>query len=290
MGAIADRKNAGYLLLFLFLAFLAAPAFCRQYEPTGSAARSLFAQSAVEILQRNYASSETSYLLLDARSGAVLASHWKNSDQPIPLGSLVKPFTALAYAEGHDFRYPIYECKGKASGCWQPQPHGKLDVISAVAVSCNTYFHLLAESVSPEQLTSLVQSFGLESPGAESTAANFMGLGARWRISPLHMARAYLELYRRKDQPGVSPLIEGMRQSALRGTGAAIGHQLKQTTALVKTGTAPCTHASWAPADGFVLALVPAEQPEILLFLRIHSVTGAKAAETAGRLLQQMEE
>ena len=290
MGTIADRKNAGRFLLFLFLGFLVAPAFCRQSEPASSAARSLFAQSAVEILQRNYARSETSYFLLDARSGAVLASHWKNSDQPIPLGSLVKPFTALAYAGGHDFRYPIYECKGKASGCWQPQPHGKLDVISAVAVSCNTYFHLLAERVSPEQLTSLVQSFGLESPDAESTADNFMGLGARWRISPLHMARAYLELYRRKDQPGVSPLIEGMRQSALHGTGAAIGHQLKQTTALVKTGTAPCTHASWAPADGFVLTLVPAEQPEILLFLRIHSVTGAKAAETAGRMLRQMEE
>lgn len=290
MGAIADRKNAGRFLLFLLLGLLAAPAFCQQSEPAGSATRSLFAQSAAEILERNYAGSESSYLLLDARSGAVLASHWKNSDEPIPLGSLVKPFTALAYAGGHDFRYPIYECKGKASGCWQPQPHGKLDVVSAVAVSCNTYFHLLAASVSPEQIGSLVQSFGLESPGAESTAANFMGLGARWRISPLHMARAYLELYRRKDQPGVSPLIEGMRQSALHGTGAAIGHQLKQTTALVKTGTAPCTHASWAPADGFVLALVPAEQPEILLFLRIHSVTGAKAAETAGRMLRQMEE
>jgi hypothetical protein len=290
MGAIADRKNAGHFLLCLFLGFLAAPALCRQSEPPGSATASLFAQSAVEILQRNYAGSETSYLLLDARSGTVLASHWKNSDQPIPLGSLVKPFTALAYAGGHDFRYPIYECKGQASGCWRPEPHGKLDVISAIAVSCNTYFHLLAESVSPEQLTSLVQSFGLESPGAGSTAANFMGLGRGWRISPLHMARAYLELYRRRDQPGVSPLIEGMRQSALDGTGAAIGHQLKQTTALVKTGTAPCTHASWAPADGFVLALVPAEQPEILLFLRIHSVTGAKAAETAGRMLRQMEE
>jgi len=104
------------------------------------------------------------------------------------------------------------------------------------------------------------------------------------------MAKAYLELYRRKDQPGVSPLVEGMRQSALHGTGAAIGRQLKQTTALVKTGTAPCTHSSWAPADGFVLALVPAEQPEILLFVRMHSVTGAKAAETAGRMLHQMEE
>lgn len=290
MGAIADRKNAGHFLLFLFAWFLGAPAFCRQSEPTTSDTHSLFAQSAVEILQRNYARSEASYLLLDARSGAVLASQWENSDKPIPLGSLVKPFTALAYAGGHDFRYPIYECKGKANGCWQPQPHGKLDVISAVAVSCNTYFHLLAQNIRSEQLASLVQSFGLESPGAESTAADFMGVGARRRISPLHMARAYLELYRRKDQPGVSPLIEGMRQSALHGTGAAIGHQLKQTTALVKTGTAPCTHASWAPADGFVLALSPAEQSEILLFLRIHSVTGAKAAETAGRMLRQMEE
>ena len=290
MGAIADRKNAGHFLLFLFLGSLAAPAFCRQAGPTSSAARSLFAQSAVEILQRNYARSETSYLLLDARTGALLASHWENSEKPIPLGSLVKPFTALAYAGAHDFHYPIYECKGKESGCWQPEPHGKLDVISAVAVSCNTYFHLLAENFPPEQLATLAQSFGLESPGADSTAADLMGLGVQWRISPLHMAQAYLELYRRKDQPGVSPLIEGIRQSALHGTGAAIGRELKQTTALVKTGTAACTHTSWAPADGFVLALVPAERPEILLFLRIHSVTGAKAAETAGRMLRQMEE
>jgi cell division protein FtsI/penicillin-binding protein 2 len=287
MGAITDRKKPWCFLLFYLLA---APAFGHQSKPLGSATRSLFLQSAVEILQRDYSTSETSYLLLNARSGALLASHWENPEKPIPLGSLVKPFTALAYAEAHDFRYPEYVCKGKASDCWQPQPHGKLDITSAVAVSCNTYFRLLAENVAPEQLASLVQSFGLESPAADSSAANLMGMGEQWRISPLHMAKAYLELYRRKDQPGVSPLVEGMRQSALRGTGAAIGRQLKQTTALVKTGTAPCTHSSWAPADGFVLALVPAEQPEILLFVRMHSVTGAKAAETAARMLHQMEE
>jgi cell division protein FtsI/penicillin-binding protein 2 len=287
MGAIADRKKPWRFLLFFFLA---APAFCQQSKPLNRAAHSLFLESAVEILERDYSSNETSYLLLDARSGALLLSHWENSEKPIPLGSLVKPFTALAYAEAHHFRYPEYECKGKASGCWQPRPHGKLDVSSAVAVSCNTYFRLLAESVAPGQLALLVQSFGLESPDADSTAASLMGLGEQWHISPLHMANAYLELYRRKDQPGVSPLVEGMRQAALRGTGAAVGRQLKQTTALVKTGTAPCTHSSRAPADGFVVALVPAEQPEILLFLRMHSVTGAKAAETAGRMLRQMEE
>ena len=117
-----------------------------------------------------------------------------------------------------------------------------------------------------------------------------MGIGDAWRISPLHLAHAYLELYRRKEQPGVSPILEGMRQSALHGTGAAVGRQLQHADALVKTGTAPCTHTHWAPADGFVLALLPADSPEVLLFIRIHSVAGAKTAETAGRMLRRMEE
>jgi cell division protein FtsI/penicillin-binding protein 2 len=130
----------------------------------------------------------------------------------------------------------------------------------------------------------------LESPDADSTSANLIGIGDQWRISPIHMAQAYLELFRRKDQPGVSPILEGMRQSALHGTGAAVDRQLKHATALVKTGTAPCTHSPWAPADGFVLAMVPADQPEILLLIRVHGVAGAKAAETAGRMLRQMEE
>jgi len=287
MGPIAHRRKAWRPLLLLFLA---APALCRQPQSPNSARHSLFSQSAVEILQRDYTASETSYLLLDANSGALLASRWNDSDKPIPLGSLVKPFTALAYAQTHDFRYPIYECKGKANGCWQPKPHGKLDITAAVSVSCNAYFRRLAESVALDQLTPVARTFGLEFPDVDSTSANLIGLGEQWRISPIHMARAYLELYRRKDQPGVSPILEGMRQSALHGTGAAVDRQLKHTAALVKTGTAACTHFHWAPADGFVLALVPADQPDILLFIRVHGVAGAKAAETAGRMLRQMEE
>lgn len=286
MGAIATRKSA-WLVLGLFLAFPALP----QQAPTPqSARRSLFSQSAAEILQRDYSDDETSYLLLDSHSGALLANHWATYDMPIPLGSLVKPFTALAYAEAHGYRYPTYECKGKSSGCWQPQPHGTLDITGAVAVSCNAYFRRMAESVSLEQLSPVTRAFALETPDADSTAANLIGLGDQWRISPIHMAQAYLELFRRVDQPGVAPIIDGMRQSALRGTGSAVDRQLKHATALVKTGTAPCTHSPRAPADGFVLALVPADQPEILLLVRVHGVAGAKAAETAGRMLRAMEE
>ena len=286
MGSIA-AKCAWHPLVFLFLAM---PTFGQQVQPTNGPPGALFSQSAVEILRRDYSNSETSYLLLDARSGAVLASHWNNFERPIPLGSLVKPFTAVAYAEAHGFRYPIYECEGKLNGCWQPRPHGKLDITAAVSVSCNAYFRRLAEGVTLEQLTPVALAFGLEFPDADSTNATLLGLGNQWRISPMHMAQAYLELYRRKQQPGVSQILDGMRLSALRGTGAAVDRQLKHATALVKTGTAPCTHSPWAPADGFVVALVPEDHPEIFLFIRIHGVAGAKAAETAGRMLRQMEE
>lgn len=281
------RKRAWCAPLLLGLAAL--PILAQQPRPNPGQA-SLFSQSAAEILRREFAGSGISYLLLDANSGALLASQWTDVEKPIPLGSLVKPFTALAYASAHDFRYPVYECKGKAGGCWQPEAHGRLDITAAVSVSCNAYFRRMAESVSGEQLAPVLRDFGLEGPDGSFTSTSLIGLGVEWRISPVHIARAYLELFRRKEQPGVGPILDGMRESALHGTGAAVDRQLKDASALVKTGTAPCTHSPWAPADGFVIALVPAEQPQIVLLIRVHSVAGAKAAETAGRVLRQMEE
>lgn len=277
-------------LVWLVVVLVAAPAFSKQPRQETRSPHSLFSQSAAEILQREYGKSETSYLLLDANSGALLAAHWETPDKPIPMGSLVKPFTALAYAEEHNFRFPTFACKGKANGCWQDRPHGELNLTSAISVSCNAYFLQLAAGVPTERFISIADSFGLDAPKKDATAANLIGLGDQWRISPMRMARAYLELVRRKDTPGVAPVLEGMRQSGQYGTGAAVDRQLRHSEALVKTGTAPCTHPHWSPADGFVLALSPAEQPELLLLIRRHSVSGAKAAETEGRMLRDMEE
>ena len=250
---------------------------------------SLFAQSAITILQRDFPRADASFILLDARSGAILASRWDRYEKPIPLGSLVKPFTALAYASAHDFRYPEFVCKGKAGGCWQDRPHGKLDLATAISVSCNAYFRQMARSVTADQINQIAKEFGLETPDEDFESQNLAGLGDRWRISPLHITRAYLELSRRKNQPGVAAILNGMRQSAERGTGMSVGHQLNHTTALTKTGTAPCTHTPWAPADGFTLVLLPADSPEIVLMVREHSVTGATTADLVGRLLREME-
>jgi cell division protein FtsI/penicillin-binding protein 2 len=287
MGSLVRIGVASYLSLLLLTCSLGRhPAQSASVTPP----RTLFSQSAVEVLERDFSGRSVSYLLFDANSGALLASHWEHYDDPIPLGSLVKPFTALAYAEAHEFRYPTYECKGQSSGCWQVHPHGKLDIISAISVSCNSYFLSLAESVTAEQLLPVARAFELESPEPDFTRSSLIGLGEQWKISPMRMARAYLELYRRRTQPGVREILAGMLQSEKRGTGAAVGRALKHSDAFVKTGTAPCTHASRAPADGFVIALVPAQQPEILLMIRVHGFAGAKAAETAGRMLSRMEE
>ena len=252
--------------------------------------KSLFSQSAVLVLEKEFSSRDISYLLFDARTGTLLSSRWEHSAKPIPLGSLVKPFTALAYGEAHEDQFPSHICRGEASGCWQVHPHGKLDLVSAISVSCNSYFRALAENLTGEQLIPIANGFGLDPPKPTLSGPPLMGLGDRWPIAPIRMARAYLELYHRRDQPIVREILAGMKRSARNGTGKGVGEALKHADALVKTGTAPCTHPRTAPGDGFVVAMVPANQPELLLFVRVHSVPGATAALTAGRMLHRLEE
>jgi Penicillin binding protein transpeptidase domain len=253
-------------------------------------AKSLFNQSAILVFEREFSSADISYLLFDARSGTLLSSRWEDPAKPVPLGSLVKPFTALAYAETHHYQFPAHVCRGEATGCWQAHPHGKLDLASAISVSCNSYFRELAANLTGEQLIPVANRFGLDPPDPTLSGPPLMGLGDQWPISPLKMARAYLELYQRRDQPVVREILAGMARSAHEGTGKGVGDAMKHADALVKTGTALCTHPRAAPGDGFVVAMVPANQPVLLLLVRVHSVPGATASLTAGRMLRSLEE
>ena len=90
-------------------------------EPSNSEedSSSLFAQSAAEALARDFPDRDTSFLLMDAHTGHVLASRWDRPDAPIPMGSLLKPFTALAYGEQHNYQYPTTPAAGRPpdAGC-----------------------------------------------------------------------------------------------------------------------------------------------------------------------------
>ena len=84
----------------------------------------------------------------------------------------------------------------------------------------------------------------------------------------------------------MASIIDGMEQSAREGTGAEVDRSLAVPNALAKTGTAECTHARHAPGDGFTVALAPAQNPKLLIMVRVHGIPGAKAAKTAGQMLR----
>lgn len=281
-------KNIAFTLVLV----LAVPLSSRsrpQPDAFPSTQVSLFSQAATEALNRDFPSRDISFLLFDVHTGELLASRWENPELPIPLGSLAKPFTAFAYGEQHNFQYPPHMCRGIETGCWRPGGHGKVNLTLAIAFSCNSYFRVLTSSLTSAEVSDTASRFGLDVPDHEARGAELAGLGPRWRVTPLRMAHAYLELLHERRQPAVRQILDGMARSATDGTGAAVGRQLA-AGALAKTGTAACTHTPSAPGDGFVIALAPADDPKLLLMVRVHGVPGSHAASTAGQMLHRLED
>jgi len=232
---------------------------------------------------------QPAYLLLDA-STRRLDARWDDPDRPLAVGSLIKPFTALAYAGTHGFVYPTLVCRGSADRCWLAGGHGRISMPEAVAGSCNAYFRQLAQWTSPDTLATTLQWFGMRADVREMTPEAMIGLGDGLKIAPAALIRAYFELASRASQPGVSPVAQGMMESARTGTGRAVGAAIGRTGAFVKTGTAPCSHSPKAGADGYTVAVYPADRPRVALLVQAHGRTGAGTAEVAGGLLTSASE
>jgi cell division protein FtsI/penicillin-binding protein 2 len=241
----------------------------------------------------NNIGSDVNYIAVDVRSGAIIEQRWADAAAPIPLGSLVKPFTALAYPGA----FPEFVCTGAASRCWLAHGHGRLRFREALAQSCNAYFLNLAGGVDPGTLAVVAAKFGIAAPEVDS-AETRIGLGDGWRISPLALVHAYAELASRTGEPRVNEILAGLELAARSGTASAVGREFAKTgTALragAKTGTAPCAGIGAAnrkhATDGFTMVLAPADSPRIALLVRVHGVTGAEAAKSAARILREMRE
>ena len=242
-------------------------------------AGSLPEQSAALVLERAFPDPDISYLLLDVARARLICSRWANPEQPVPVGSLVKPFTALAYGETHAFRFPESICQGEKDRCWLPAGHGALSLAGAIAHSCNAYFLRLAAQVKPEALAAVAERFGLTPPDRSADTPAFIGIGDDWPIAPLAVARAYCELTARTTEPGVREILAGLALSARAGTGHGVG-----PGAYAKTGTAPCVHPARHRGDGYAIALFPAESPRLALLVRVHGVPGAEAAMVCGHM------
>jgi cell division protein FtsI/penicillin-binding protein 2 len=240
----------------------------------------LHGQAASALLAHDFSDPDLSYLLLD-ENGHVIAQHWEHPERDVPVGSLVKPFLAVAYGQTHG-TFPKLRCVGKKT-CWLARGHGMLQIRDAIAFSCNSYFHQLVANAGPDFAQALKRHALHDS--AEPLASDLTQATA----APMALAQAYLELTRHPRDAGDRPVLQGLALSAQKGTGKAAGAALPHNAVLAKTGTAPCTHAKKAPGDGFALVMSPADHPREVLLVRLHGRPGSIAAGVAGRMIAEVE-
>jgi len=220
---------------------------------------------------------DANFIVIDVRSRQVVKQDWPDAEKPIPVGSLVKPFTALA-ASGP---FSEFVCDGAIDRCWLATGHGRLGFRDALAYSCNAYFLQLARGVDAHSLAVVAAKFGIPPPASETLEAR-IGLGRDWQISPLALTRAYCELTSRSGEPLVAEILAGLKLAAESGTASAIGRG-----ALAKTGTALCVAKRKHTGDGFTIVLQPADAPRIAILVRVHGVPGAEAAKSAALILRR---
>ncbi len=206
------------------------------------------------------------------RAGEVQNANWPDPAQPVSVGSLLKPFLALAYLSTHA-QAPIIECRGAISGCWSPQGHGRQDIVAALANSCNVYFLQMTANLNRAALDLTCLSYGLSSPPRNWPPSRLIGLDDGWPQAPLSIARAFAALARNRRDPHVEIVLAGMARSARSGTAQAAGFPC-----FAKTGTARCSHHRGL-GDGYVVALYPLDEPRYVALIMRHNTTGANAAK-----------
>ena len=224
------------------------------------------------------------YVITDFTTGQVVEEHWREPQTASP-GSLLKPFTALAYGRKNGLIFPELNCTGET--CWLPSGHGQVGIVQAIAHSCNAYFRQLAISVSPVEVGFEASRLGLRAPPPNSRSESLWGLRADWLATPHEVLRSYMELVQRSSEPGAFIVLQGLRRAAREGTAAALATRLPQD-AYAKTGTAECAHVLNADGDGFAVAVYPADAPRYAVITRVHGQTGRVAAGAAGALLHAL--
>jgi cell division protein FtsI/penicillin-binding protein 2 len=266
--AIDSLTRRGLLRVLCGCSF-ASFAHCTSPRPD-----TLYAQSLQATLARH---SDLELIVYDLRQSQTLASTFPTV--PIPVGSLFKPFLALAYLNTpHPTVHTI--CHGHPDLCWTA--HGTLTLPEALAQSCNAYFLAVARTLNPAEIT-------LPAPPPNPTPEDLIGLTPRWLLTPETVVRAYAQLL--TSPTPSAQILTGMASAALTGTASRIGQHAGGV--LAKTGTAPCIPAPNQPCrvsgDGLVLAAVPAQSPTLLLLVRRQASTGALTAAAANPILTQLK-
>lgn len=283
---------------------------------TGGLFQPAFVREMTGISARLFSGRETAALILSLDTGAIVACFQNDSffGKPRPMGSLVKPFTAMAFAAGHEgntppeFFCPPGNRQESMEDCWYPPGHGSVDLEHALAHSCNRYFFSLAQETARTDFFSLLVRFGWIE---EEQAKEFLSLSERESLSlmtgfslrlqtePIRTAYAFASLYNggrlfSADSAGEDPgrnyrlvnpdpavlarIRRGMFLCAQEGTARLLGR--KEENMYAKTGTISRKPGSHNPAhlEGWCLGLHPDTGQRVLVMTRVKPGRGATEA------------
>jgi stage II sporulation protein D len=254
------------------------------------AAAKTTAQTALSSALRN---SPAVGVVLDLKSGqrvAVFRPAEAESLRSTP-GSILKPlFLAGALEHQHVQPQATIFCRRDLHisadkrdwnlACTHPQTDVAFDAQDALAYSCNRYFANLADRISPEEASAILEHYGLGHAKTPATREEkellVLGL-AGIAVSPMQIATAYRKLALKLDDSRVDAVREGLRNSVRFGM--AHNASVPGMEIAGKTGTASDTMQG--TSHGWFAGIGAFDHEQVVVVIYLPHGNGADAARLA---------
>lgn len=259
------------------------------------------------------------FSLYDFRKHRLVASCGVDAlERPQPMGSILKPFVALAaWASGPDAGpssdrgerpgedlerrdvvcLPSEKSVPVSEACWNRRGHGPVTFSHSLALSCNFFFASLAEGMDEGAWSNTFRLFHLEAPvfkdalSPERKRALAIGSDPDFLVTPSRLFFAYLALFGENLPSGTA--TNGIPASRLKKIREALALTQQigtvknqkhfQVPASVKTGTSFAMEMEDGEIDpvrtcGWAFAALPRDKPRLAILLRKNHSTGAAGA------------
>ncbi len=229
-------------------------------------------------------------------------------------GSLLKPFALVAYSKTNEIdQYKSIKClgdKNKEISCWLRKGHGELNLVKAIAHSCNYYFYFfLKDKLNKNAYIDVLNEFGIfyTDNDFKVNQNDFIklsfGLNEKYLVYPIDILMAYSSIFnggilydRNKNRIKkikvndelIDIILQGMKESYLYGTSQYILSETKIVDVFAKTGTGPYEDIidnSWNSNTGWVILFYPIINPEFGLMVIVKKGGSSAACKIAVQLL-----
>ena len=265
-------------------------------------------------LQENFKDLNGIIIAVNPQDGEMFAEvvHPDLTGTRFPPGSLIKVFTTIAALESRTVsENSLVYCKPSSpetpvdESCWFRPGHGQLNLVQALAYSCDRYFMKVAERTSFDEFMQVLRKFGLTDESdsfhdlsSARKAKIMVGLGTDLRVAPREILNAFCALcnggYLFTDGAvkievsgdAVALIRRGMRESAMYGTSMLAQKSAGAKPTVSKTGTAAHIHDK-AKTHAWYVGFYPDSEPELGILVFVEDGVGSKdAAGVGGRVFE----